>query len=291
MKELQLQNGQRRQRTVAAARLYLARGDYFKALHSRPINSITRADVATCLNATIIKRSAHTAGQARTALTTFFVWAMQQGIAESNPVIGTADPGSNPARDRVLSDSELATIWKACKDDDFGKVVKLLTLTGCRRSEIGGLCWSWIDLDQNTLTIPGTLTKNHKPHKLPLAPMMRSIIESTPQRLNRDYVFGQWGEGFCGWNHKAMLNDGIKERWTLHDLRRSAATGMANIGVQPHIIETILNHVSGHKAGDAGIYNRSNYELGVRNALAMWADHIASIISGDERKVVPLRVS
>jgi integrase len=77
--------------------------------------------------------------------------------------------------------------------------------------------------------------------------------------------------------------------WTTHDLRRSMATGMADLGIAPHIIEQILNHVSGHKGGVAGIYNRSTYEAEVAKAMALWADHVRSITEGTERKIIPLQ--
>jgi integrase len=77
--------------------------------------------------------------------------------------------------------------------------------------------------------------------------------------------------------------------WTLHDLRRSTATKLADLGVQPHVIEQVLNHVSGHKGGVAGIYNRSSYEREVRAALALWADHVRVLTEGGEKKILPLR--
>ena len=274
-----VESGNARIATVNISRLYLQRGDYFKTLHSTPINAIDKKAVAVRLNTIIDNHSATTASRARSHLSAFFVWAMREGIGNANPVIGTNDPGSNPARERVLKDGELAAIWKACNDDEYGKVVKLLMLTACRRDEIGGLCWSWFDDDLTTMTIPSTVAKNHRQHTLPVTGMMREIVTSMNRMVDRDYVFGQRGKGFTMWQQrKAKFGDGIKEPWTLHDIRRSVATGMADIGIQPHIIEAVLNHVSGHKGGIAGIYNRAQYGPEKAQALARWDQHIAGLV-------------
>jgi integrase len=119
--------------------------------------------------------------------------------------------------------------------------------------------------------------------------MMRDIITSVPRLVSRDQLFGLRGDGFTGWvkgKHALDERSGVSA-WTVHDIRRSAATRMADLGVQPHIIEQILNHQSGHKAGPAGIYNRSSYEREVRAALALWDDHVRALVEGGERKVLP----
>jgi integrase len=279
MKEKQLENDSRRASSLNVSRLYLAKGDYFKPLHNKPINAVTKADIATRLNAIILNHSANTASRARAHLSAFFVWAMQQGIAEANPVIGTQDPEGAKPRDRVLKDHELAAVWNACKDDEYGKIVKLLMLSGCRRSEIGKACWSWLDLEQNTMTIPSTVAKNHRANTLPLTSMMRSIIGAVPHMVDRDPLFGIRAEGFTGWQH-CHLDVTLAEPWKLHDIRRSVATGMADLGILPHIIEVVLNHASGHKAGVAGVYNKSSYTNEVKEALKRWSNHIAEITGG-----------
>jgi integrase len=140
-------------------------------------------------------------------------------------------------------------------------------------------------------TIPAERTKNGRAHKLPLMPMAADIIASVPRMVGREQLFGTRGTGFGGWSRcKEDLDKrcGVKN-WRLHDIRRSVATGMADLGVQPHVIEQVLNHVSGHKAGPAGIYNRSVYERDVRAALTMWEDHLRALVTGRERKIVPLK--
>jgi integrase len=269
-------------------------GPYFKVLHNVPVSEIDHGRVTSCVKAIARERGAPTAREARQCLSGFFSAAMQDGNAPTNPVIGSWRPNGIEPRDRVLTDAELAAIWQACDgDDDTDRVVRLLILTGCRRSEIGGMAWSELDLDQGTWTLPKERSKNGRAHTLPMLPMMRQTIEGVTQVVGRDHLFGiRHANGFSLWaeGKKALdkkLGDKVKP-WRLHDLRRSVATKMADIGVQPHIIEAALNHQSGHKAGVAGIYNRSSYKIEVRNALATWHDHLRTLVAGGKRKVVAL---
>jgi integrase len=263
---------------------------HFKPLHAMPIDQITRRDVAARLTKITAENGSISARRARATLSALYVWALGHGLCEINPVVGTIAPENAQPRERVLSDSEIVALWRACGDDAFGKIVKLLLLTGCRRMEICGLRWSDIDLESGFLRLPPERTKNKRAHTLPLTPMAMEIIESVPRMVGRDHLFGERSDlGFTQWGAKrdldARLGDKVAE-WTLHDLRRTCATKMADIGVQPHIIEAVLNHISGHKVGVAGIYNRSSYEREVKAALALWADHIRSLVEGGERKVL-----
>ena len=267
-------------------------GNYFRPLHGMPLDTIERRDVATCIVRIARESGNPTASQARSKLSALFAWCMRMGMVEANPVIGTHQPAKNKSRERVLNDDEMAAIWRACGDDEFGKIIKLLILTGARRQEIGGMRWSEFDFERGTWTLPAARSKNSRAHTLPLMPMMREIIDTVPQMVGRDQLFGDRATiGFTGWHDcKPGLDarSGVGD-WHLHDLRRSTATRMADIGIAPHIIEQILNHQSGHKAGPAGIYNRSSYEREVRAALALWEDHLRTLIAGEARKVVPLR--
>src|SRR5262249_25025376 len=148
------------------------------------------------------------------------------------------------ARERCLIDpkrkdwSELAQVWKALPDGDYGNIVRLLILTGQRRDAIGDLRWSEIDQEHEAIHLPGERTKNGKDHTVPLSPLAKSIIDKIPQGQDREFVFGTGAGGFSGWSQsKDRLDAKLKgvKPWRLHDLRRTAATGMAEIGVQPHI--------------------------------------------------------
>jgi integrase len=272
--------------TLYELRRYLA-GPHFQPLHGMPIDQVGRKDVASRLISITREHGSVTAARARAALSAFYVWALGEGLAEANPVIGTNKPADSKPRERTLTDAELAAIWNACGDDHYGRVVRLLILTGCRRQEVGGICWGEIDLDAGTWTIPGERTKNHRPHTLPLMPAALEIVRAVPRMASRDQLFGVRGKGFSRWG---MSKDALDERsgvagWVVHDIRRSVATRMADLGIAPHIVEAVLNHQSGHRAGVAGIYNRSRYEREVRSALALWADHVRALAEGGGRKI------
>jgi integrase len=226
-----------------------------------------------------------------------FSWARREGLCDDNPVLGTNDPGAGSTpRERVLSEIELATIWRACQDDDFGRIVRLLMLTGCRRSEIGGLRWSEVDFDRDTITIAGNRAKNGRSLTLTLPPVALDILHLAPRLDGCENIFSSSDRGFSTWSSStAALRERIATKgkplphFILHDVRRSTATHMAEIGVQPHIVEAILNHVSGHKRGVAGIYNRASYAREIATALQLWAEHLLAIVEGRESKIVPLR--
>jgi integrase len=270
----------RRGETMRQVTRYLTKA-YFKPLHSVPLDAIMRRDVAGQLVALQRRHGSTTAKLARTALSAFFAWAMEMGLAESNPVIGTPKPVKAPPRERVLSDQELAAVWQAGGNDDFGKIVKLLILTGCRRQEIGGMRWEEIDIERGIFALPAVRSKNNRALILPLPPPAVEIIATVPRLIGRRHLFGERGyKGFSSWaRFKSIMDKAVTiPPWRIHDIRRSVATGMANIGIFPHVIEAVLNHVSGHKAGIAGVYNLASYQAEVKDALLLWADHIRTIV-------------
>src|SRR5665213_554070 len=276
---LALKEPQVRKNTFIADSRYLK--NHFKPLRGLSIEDVTRRQVAARLNDILLDHGATSAARARQSLSAFFSWAIREGLAESNPVTGTNNPGSRIAsRDRVLTNDELRVIWLACREDDFGRIVWLLMLSGCRRDEIGGLEWSELDLDAGILTIPGSRTKNHHAHRLALPAQALTILRSAPRREARQQARGLRGGAFSRWSWEKLAIDkrlaevGAKVvPWTLHDIRRTVATGMAELGIAPHIIEAVLNHRGGHKAGVAGIYNRATYEAEIKRALVVWAEH------------------
>jgi integrase len=180
-------------------------------------------------------------------------------------------------------------------DDHYGTIIKLLLLTGCRANEIGRLRWD--ELHDEQIILPGARTKNKRAHVVPLSEPAKATLAGLHRRPDRVCVFGRRQDtGFSGWGAaKRELDSRAKaEHWTVHDLRRTVATRMADLGVQPHIIEAVLNHVSGHKAGVAGIYNRAAYDKEKREALNLWAEHVSALVEGgqavdraDEAGLVP----
>jgi integrase len=278
-----------RPRTYGEIVRYLT-GHFFKPLHNIPIDQITRKDVAARLTKITLENGSITASRARIALSGFYAWAMGQGLAEANPVIGTTRPQEAKPRERVLDDDELARVWKACSDDAFGKVIRLLILTGARRAEVGGMRWSELDFERGTWVIPAERVKNGRQHTLPLTPLAISIIESVPRRVGRDHLFGTRSDGgLSHWHAKAELDQRLTIKpWRVHDLRRTLATRLCDLGIAPHVVEQILNHQSGHRAGIVGVYNRSSYEREVKAALALWSDHVRALVESGKRKIVAM---
>ena len=286
-----------RARTLVEVTRYLT-GRYFRPLLSKPLDQVSRKDVAARLMVIARESGSVTAVRARAAAGAFFSWSMTMGLIENNPVIGSYQPKASSGRSRVLVEDkergrpdELGAIWRACGDDHYGKIVKLLILSGCRRQEVGGMAFSELNREKGTWIIPEARTKNGHEHTLPLPPAAWKIIDAVPEMATRDQLFGVHSEkGFAEWGDGKLkldkrLGDGVAP-WVLHEIRRSVATGMANLGVQPHVVEAILNHQSGHKAGVAGVYNKSSYQPEMKAALAMWADYVRSLVEASERKVL-----
>jgi integrase len=280
--------------SLKVAKLYLT-GSYFQPLHSRPVGEIAHPDVAFCLRAIERNRGTATASASRRALSAFFGWAAAEGLLGRNPinpVVGTRESPRPPPRERVLTSAEAIAIWRACGDDDHGRIVRLLMLTGARPSEVGGMCWSELNLDAGTWDLPAARSKNHRAHCLQLPELALAILRQVEPR-GRDQLFGaRAANGFTGWDDAKIALDrrlaGVGP-WQLRDIRRSVATGMADIGVAPHVIEACLNHYSGHRAGVAGVYNRSRYDRETTTALARWAAHVLSLLEGrEDDKVVTL---
>jgi integrase len=273
--------------TYREARRHLTQ--HAKPLHSFPIAAVSQYNIAKLLEDVAKKNGGVTANRVRTSLSSLLGWIIKKGIRlpEGNVASYTEKPVDEKSRDRVLSDAELKGIWKACLDDDYGAIIKLLMLTGSRANEIGALRWNEVHDEQ--IVLPAERTKNRRAHIIPLSDVAKKMIP--PRRADRKFVFGRHDTGFQGWSHcKAALDQRAKlEHWAVHDLRRTVATRMAELGVQPHIVEAVLNHVSGHKGGVAGIYNRATYDKEKREALNVWAEHVTALVEGRAATVVALK--
>jgi integrase len=255
------------------------------ALQNRPIANIQRRDVAELLTTIADQNGPVSANRTRSSVSAMFNWAMKAGLAEANPAAFTNKEGEWP-RERVLEASELREIWAALPESDYGTIVKLLILTGQRRTGIGDLRWSEIDVRRRTIALPPERVKNGRAHTIPISKPVRSILKPRSRANGRDFVFGYGDGGFSGWSRckerlDAIINAKRKKPmrpWTIHDLRRTAATMMANSGIQPHIVETILNHASGHKDGIAGVYNHAKYQEAAETALEKWGKRVLKIV-------------
>jgi integrase len=244
-------------------------------LHSLPLGQIDRRAIATLLGDVETNSGPTARNRTRSSLSAFFAWAIAEGLLDANPVVGTAKAAEGGSRERVLTDAELAQLWAALDARAFADIVMLLALTGQRRDEIGQLQWDEVDFGRGLIVLPPARVKNNREHCVPLSAQAAAILQRRP-RLG-EFVFGR--RAFVDWSRaKLRLDRDLRiADWRLHDLRRTCATGMAELGVLPHIIEAVLNHVSGHKAGVAGIYNRSKMLEPMRDALQRWGDHIDQI--------------
>ncbi|MFZ0204716.1 MAG: integrase arm-type DNA-binding domain-containing protein, partial [Roseiarcus sp.] len=211
---------------------------HWAPLHEVAVHSVTRSMVAARLAEIATGNGLYAANRARAALSAFYSWAIGEGLANENPVVGTNKPVDEISRDRVLNADELRLAWDLAGAGDFGAIVRLLVLTGQRREEVGGMLWSELDLDAALWTIGKDRTKNGLQHDVPLSPPAVAILRGVPRRDNRDFVFGSSNGPFQGWsNAKAALDvrmtkalgaaKGISARpspWRLHDIRRTVAT-------------------------------------------------------------------
>src|SRR5262249_27839083 len=248
-----------------------------KPLHGHRLAEIDRRAIAVRLAEIETGSGPIARNRVRSSLSAFFAFAIREGLLGINPVSGTGKADEGESRDRTLSEAELGAILAALDADPFSDIVRLLILTGQRRNEIGGLKWNEVDFKRGLIVLPPERSKNNRQHELPISKQVRTILQQRPVQApsGSEFVFGRrwtsWSE------HKARLDaklDGSVGPWRLHDLRRTAATGMAELGTLPHIIEAVLNHQTVHKSGVAGIYNGARYAGEMRAALQRWADHI-----------------
>ena len=231
------------------------------------------------------------------ALSSFFGWLTHpsERIVKTNPCAGLLLPVKAEPRDRVLRPEEIVKFWHACDKISvpFGAVFKLLLLTGARLNEVGGMLEDELNGDA-MWELPGSRSKNRRAHQVPLPPLAVEIIASVPRIENCPYVFSITGRApISGYSKKKRELDkvmGKPKPWRLHDLRRTAVTGMAELGIRPDVIELCVNHVSGVRRGVAGTYNKAELLDERRKALRRWALRIEGLTSGEQtKKVVRLR--
>jgi integrase len=272
----------------------------WKPFHPRPLAEIRKGEIAARLLEIADAHGQIAANRSRSTLFRLFEWATDQDLIEINVVASTRRPlRREPTRDRVHTPEERQEITAATEGEGaYNALVQVLLLTLQRKVEVGGMRRSELDLDKAMWSLPGSRTKNRKPHLVPLSRQAVEIIQAQPNR--GEYVFGERGDApFSGWSRcKRRLDQRILDarrkvdpkaepmpHWTVHDLRRSGSTAMNDeLAVAPHVVEAVINHISGEaKRGVAGTYNRAKYLAERTRALQAWADHL----TGDpERKVL-----
>lgn len=286
-------------------------------LGERPAASITRADIAKIVDGIADRGAGILANRVLVHLHTMFKWAVGRGKLRTNPISGMEKPAAEVSRDRCPSDAELAEIWQAAEKLNwpFGRALQLLILTGLRREEISGLHWSEMKLDKAEWVLPAKRSKNAQQHIVPLSAKAVELLRALPRivgpdgKKQSDLVFTTNGEtSIQGWSKAKLAIDAeilakrqkaaedagsdpaeVKgpEPWRMHDLRRSFATGLANMGVAPHVADLLLHHVSIRKGGVAAVYNKARYLTERRAAVELWASHIDAITAEQKGKVAP----
>jgi len=214
-----------------------------------------------------------------TVLRGFLRWAHRKHYLDRNPMERMEAPPASTPRDRILTDEELACVWRAARDDTYGRIVKLLILTGQRRGEITGLTGAMVGED--TIILPSANTKNGRRHVFPLGAMARDVL-GRPRAADLLYFpargcttpFNGFSKGKAHLDRACGFSD-----WTIHDLRRTFASGLAARGVQLPVIERILNHVSGSFGGIVSVYQRYDFMPEMREAIARWEAHVRDLVS------------
>jgi integrase len=325
---LRYKEGQLKDQSFKQIRTHLTK--HWSPLNILSIGMITKGDIAAQLCKIAEERGPFAANRARATLSSFFTWAVKEGLVDVNPVSATNRQTDEQPRDRTLTDAEIVTIWNACGEDDYGSIVRLLIVTAQRRDEVGGITKSEVDLITGRWAIPSTRTHNGLAREVPLSDLAIGILQSAilrEGREGRDLIFGHGnsGRGFSGWSKaKLALDERIEEvtqlrpfwqvrdhgaavtwsvdppvedmvlvkpwSWRMHDIRRTVATRMADLGVLPHVVAAVLNHLSVAKAGLGASHNRS-LDVEKRRALDVWAAHVQQLVNGRPAAAIPILVS
>jgi integrase len=309
--------------TIRETRRILNR-DVKPAWGERPIRNITRQDVNDLLDVIADRGALLLANRTLACLKTLFSWALDRELTDADPTARVRKRVKEVPRDRALSPDEIRYFWAACDKIGwpFGPLFKLLLLTAQRRDEVGAMEWRELDLEKRLWTIPRERAKNNRAHEVHLSDLAVEIIEALPQIVGQGsgegatapeprLVFTNTGRtpvsGFSKAKERldghmlAMLRAELAEarkdasqarvgEWILHDLRRTAATGMAALNIAPHVVDRILNHVSGTIRGVAAVYNRHAYLEERKAALEAWSRYVERLVTPGPENVVAFPV-
>jgi integrase len=237
-----------------------------------PAADLDRATAVKTLDAMARKGSVAMAARTAAYGKAAYGWGVKRGVIKGNPFVNLPVTPTTK-RERVLFGDELAAIWRATDGAGaFNGIVRLLILTGQRREEVAGMKWAELAADFSTWTIPASRAKNGATHIVPLSAPAQQLLRSLPQF--GELVFPGLRGLFNGWSKAGVTN------WRLHDLRRTAATGLQRLGVRLEVTEQVLNHVSGSRAGIVGVYQRHDFASEKRAALDAWGEHVLAIVEG-----------
>ena len=259
----------------------LLRREVGAAWKQRSVHDIRKRDVVDLVSAIESRGAPIAANKLLKTIKTFFNWCVGRAILEKSPAQGIPLPAPNVTRDRVLTDVELADVIHAARRmrAPYGSIVELLALTGQRREEAAGATWDEFDLDGSIWTIPGDRTKNAKSHSVHLSPLSVSVLQRVPRSsvwvftINGNKPFNR----FSAYKRKLDTLSGVNG-WRLHDLRRTCVSGMARLGIAPHVADKVLNHQAGTISGVAAVYQRHDFMAERKEAMLLWDEHVRSLL-------------
>jgi integrase len=266
----------------------------------RTVASIRQADVLGLLD-DLAQRTPTKANRILSALKTFFAWRMRRDeTLGRSPCANVSDPSPERSRERVLTDAELAALWRAAEAEGypFGPMIQLLILTGTRRDEARAAPWREIDLEGRQWLIPAGRTKNGRDHLVPLSEPAAAILARLPRMKGSPFLFTTTGRtpvsGLDSMKRRlaeAMAHElgAAPEDWRLHDIRRSFVTGLQRLGFPLEVTEAAVNHKGGSLKGVAATYARHDYQAEKERALAAWGRHVEALVGGGPANVIPLR--
>jgi integrase len=260
----------------------LLRREIGKTWAGRSIHEIKKRDVVEVVTAIEQRGAPVAANKALKSIKTFLRWCVGRAVLDQSPAEGVPLPSKEVARDRVLEDNELAHVILAARKlgGPYGGIVELLALTGQRREEVARLQREELDLTRQVWTLPKTRTKNAKVHVVHLSEQSMAVLKRAEQ--TGLYVFSLLGtKPFPGFSRAKRRLDQLSgvTGWRLHDLRRTCVSGMARLGIAPHVADKILNHQAGTISGVAAVYQRHEFLAERQEALKRWGTHVARIVS------------
>jgi integrase len=268
----------------------LLRREMGKTWVGRSIHEISKRDIVELVSAIEQRGAPIAANKALKSIKTFLRWCVGRAILDQSPAEGVPLPSKEVARDRVLDDDELAQVILAARKigGPYGGIVELLALTGQRREEVARLQWEELDLAQRVWTLPKSRTKNAKAHVVHLSEQSMAVL--TRADRPEPYVFSLLGakpfQEFSRAKRRLDQLSGVTG-WRLHDLRRTCVSGMARLGIAPHVADKILNHQAGTISGVAAVYQRHDFLAERRAALDLWGAHVGRHLSeiSQERRI------
>ena len=267
---------------TASETVRIFRRNVLPVIGKRSIHDLTRADISHMLS-DIAKTAPTMANRVLAAVRKFFNWCYSNSIVEKSPSEGISAPSRENQRDRLLDDGELSRVVAAARQIGFpyGVLVELLALTGQRRDEVAAMAWTEIDIPNRTWTIPGARAKNGKAHIVHLSAaalrLLDTVLVHGPIVLSIDGMTPF--QGFSRAKTRLDKLSGVSD-WRLHDLRRTFASGMARLGVAPHVADKVLNHQLHTMSSTAAVYQRHAFLDERRAALDRWSAHVDGLMNG-----------